>query len=66
MHTLTGKEFKDMVRGAGLQLNDVADEAGVSRNAASMWYNGHRDVLLDGTYNKLITAFEKLQEIDDE
>lgn len=66
MHTLSGKQFKDMVRGAGLQLKDVADEAGLSTTTASEWYNGHRDILLAGTYDKLITAFEKLQEADDE
>ncbi len=64
MHTLTGKEFKAMVRGADLLLSDVAKEAGVSEAAASRWYNG-TDILAS-TYNKLITAFEKLQEADDD
>ena len=60
MHTITGKQFKDKVRGAGLKLEDVAKKAGVSVSTASSWYNGHQDIHLDGTYNKLVEAFEEL------
>ena len=60
MHTITGKQFKDMVRGAGLKLEDVAKKAGVSASTASAWYNGHQDIYLDVTYNNLISAIEEL------
>lgn len=58
--TYTGKQFKDMIRGAGLRLEDVAKEAGVSASSASKWYNG--DDIYFSTYNKLIAAYEKLKE----
>ena len=60
--TYTGKQFKDMIRGAGLRLEDVAKEAGVYSCTASRWYNGKNDIMLEGTYNKLIAAYEKLKE----
>ena len=61
MHTLTGQQFKDMIRGAGLKLEDVAKEAGISGSAPSLWYNGHREPTL-ATYNKLMDAYERLKE----
>lgn len=63
MHTITGKQFKDMVRGAGLKLEDVAKKAEVSGSTASAWYNGHQDIQI-GTYDKLIGAYESLKEQD--
>lgn len=65
MHTKTGKEFKDMIRGAGLRLEDVAIEAGISTATASAWYNGHNDIYF-GNYNKLVAAYERLKEAEDE
>lgn len=64
MHTLTGKEFRAMVRGADFLLSDVAEAAGVAQAVASRWYNG-ADILAS-TYDKLVTGFEKLQEAGDE
>ena len=65
MHAVTGKQFKYKVRGAGLKLADVANKAGVSVSTASAWYNGHQDILLSGTYNKLVEAFEELSNAED-
>ncbi len=66
MHTITGKQFKDKVRGAGLKLEDVAKKAGVSVSTASGWYNGHQDINKAGTYDRLVEAFEELKEADND
>ena len=60
MHTLTGKQFRNMVRGNGLTVAAVVKEAGVSDSNINRWVNGkHR---ITSTYDKLIAAYEKLKE----
>lgn len=66
MYTITGKEFKNMCRGAGLRLEDVAAKADVANTSASEWYNKEdRDINLS-TYNKLVEAYDKLKEAEDD
>ena len=40
MHTLTGKQFRNMVRGDGLTVVEVVKEAGVSDSNINRWVNG--------------------------
>lgn len=61
MHAVTGKQFKNLVRGTGLTMQQVQKEAGLSSGSVSLWVNGKNDILLEGTYNKLVAAFEKLK-----
>ena len=56
--TITGKEFKDKIRGAGILLEDFAKKADVSPATASAWYNGG-DIYLS-TYDKLVSAYNEL------
>lgn len=56
---LTGKKFKDKVRGYGILLDDFAKEAKVSPATASSFYNG-KDIYLS-TYTKLIEALHRFK-----
>jgi len=62
MKTLTGAEFKYTVHKAKLTIAAVVEEAGVPVSNVSKWINGKQDIMLAGTYNKLIAAYEKLKE----
>jgi transcriptional regulator with XRE-family HTH domain len=61
MHALSGLEFKIIALRANLTIASICKESKVSEATVSKWINGHQDIMLDGTYNKLITAYEKLK-----
>lgn len=56
---LTGEEFKNMVKGAGVKLSDVAEISGAHPGAASRWYCGRKDIYLK-TYDKLVEGYMKI------
>lgn len=60
MRTINGKQFRNLVRGSGFTMKQICEEAGVGHSVASQWCNDRKDVLLNGTYNKLIAAYERL------
>lgn len=60
MQALTGREFKNMVKGAGLTMRDVAKEASVGNSSVSQWSNGNQDIMYEGTYKRLYNAYLKL------
>ena len=62
MEALTGKQFKNLVKGSGLTMKAIGEEAGVNGSTLSQWGNGKQDIMHDGTYNKLIEAYKKLKE----
>ena len=64
MHTLTGKQFRNMVRGNGLTVAAVVKEAGVSASNINRWINDRHKIT--PTYDKLIAAYEKLKEKSDD
>ncbi len=61
MHPLTGIQFKNMVLGSGLRMYQILEESGVSTSTFSKWVKNEGDIFLNGTYNQLIAAYEKLK-----
>ena len=57
---LSGKEIKNLIRGAGLNIDDVADKAGISRATVSRFLNEHRSMRIDNLV-KLKKAFCELR-----
>lgn len=62
MKALTGQQFGKALYEAYITQTALADESGVDKATISKWINGKQDVLLAGTCNKLIAAYEKLKE----
>ena len=56
---LTGQEFKNLIRGSGFNLRDVAWEGATSESSLSQWCNGIRDIRVK-TYKKYTEAYERL------
>jgi len=59
--TITGKEFKLMVLGSGLNMRQVYKKAGVSVSSATDFVNKERDIT-KSNYDKLVDAFNELKD----
>ena len=60
--TITGKVFKNRVRGSGLTMKAVCKEAGISETTAISWA---KDIspcgIYTDTYDRLVCAYLKLR-----
>jgi len=62
MEIVTGKQFKNLVRGAGLNMKAIAEISGVNQATLSRWGNDKQDIMHNGAYNKVIAAYNQLKE----
>lgn len=58
MHTITGKEFKNLIRGAGLKTETVQVKAGVAPGTLTRFFR--TDGINKTNYDKLVKAFDDL------
>lgn len=59
MRLLSGSEFRDLVRGAGLTVKQICADSGISEQTACNWANKDKDIKKN-TYEELLTSYEKL------
>lgn len=58
MHTITGQEFKNLIRGEGLTVKKICNKSGVSGSTATRLFKNEE--ISKGNYDKLVKAFDKL------
>lgn len=64
MHTITGKELRNKIRGAGLTVGMVCSKAGISQQTATKLFKGEGTVTKE-SYDKLVAAFDELTKEED-
>jgi len=60
MDILTGEQFQNLVKGAGLTVQQVCEHAKISQATVSKWAANKQSILLS-TYVKLLDSFEAVK-----